>query len=257
MKRWLLLGILALGVSAPVLFSKNSADSPGSLFSSSSTNNPAYPNVAPRSPVVVAPSQWTNGTNSPFQLASTSDGHPPMTQPNQPDGANRPIVQGQIPIYNAFTSPREYLDSRITPDWVRTRWPRVSMAMGEDSLTGMRVALVSGPRPADIHGSLTYYFDNHQQLQRITFRGWTGEPSELVNYLTGQLGFTRQQSRSAGLYSLSSWGKKKGVLRLDYPPIIQREATTEQFMVLMELISPVSSLTISQLNSQILAAMGQ
>jgi hypothetical protein len=68
----------------------------------------------------------------------------------------------------------------LTPSWVSSRWPRVSTVLGEPKQLGMRVALISGTRPEDIAGSLTYYFDEHHQLQRITFTGLTGDPRRLL-----------------------------------------------------------------------------
>jgi hypothetical protein len=69
----------------------------------------------------------------------------------------------------------------LTPRWVAGRWPRVSTVAGEDpDQLAMRVVLVSGTRPDDIAGSLTYYFDRHHQLQRITFSGLTRDPRRLL-----------------------------------------------------------------------------
>jgi hypothetical protein len=131
------------------------------------------------------------------------------------------------------------------------------MTPGEDQLTGMRVALVSGPRPADIQGSLTYYFDSARQLQRITFRGWTGEPAELVQFLTTNQGLTKRSSQSAGFYKKTRWGNLQSFLRLDYPPVLLRDSSNEQLMVLLEINNPSGSLSVSQQNADILAAMGE
>jgi hypothetical protein len=69
----------------------------------------------------------------------------------------------------------------LTPQWVASRWPRVSTVAGSDpDQLGMRVVLVSGTRPDDIAGSLTYYFDRHHQMQRITFTGLTRDARRLL-----------------------------------------------------------------------------
>ena len=196
------------------------------------------------SPVIITPSQsGTIPAGTPFQLASSG-------------GANPPLVQNRPPIYNGFAYPGEYLNFQVTEDWIRDRWPRISVTPGEDDLTGMRVALVSGPRPVDLHGSLTYYFDRQQQLQRIAFRGWTGEPTQLIDWLTRQFRFSEQSGGDAQRYfESSSWGRRKGFLRLDRPPVLRQDAPTEQFMVLLEILNPSSSLSISQQNRQIIEAM--
>ena len=68
----------------------------------------------------------------------------------------------------------------LTPQWVSSRWPRVSTVLGEPEQLGMRVALVTGTRLDDVAGSLTYYFDQHHQLQRITFEGLTRDPKRVL-----------------------------------------------------------------------------
>lgn len=69
----------------------------------------------------------------------------------------------------------------LTPQWVASRWPRVSTVAGTDpDQLGMRVVLVSGTRPDDVAGSLTYFFDQYHQLQRITFSGLTRDPRRLL-----------------------------------------------------------------------------
>jgi len=68
----------------------------------------------------------------------------------------------------------------ITPQWVTSHWPRVSTVAGDTKQLGMRVPLVSGTRSDDIAGSLTYYFDEYHQLQRITFNGLTGDARRLL-----------------------------------------------------------------------------
>jgi len=67
-----------------------------------------------------------------------------------------------------------------TPQWVTATWPAVSTVAGDPKQLGMRVALVSGTAPDDIVGSLTYYFDDHHQLQRITFSGLTADPRKVL-----------------------------------------------------------------------------
>lgn len=68
----------------------------------------------------------------------------------------------------------------ITKAWVAQRWSRISMVHGDLDHLGMRVAWVSGIQPDDVAGSLTYYFDQHHQLQRITFTGQAVEPRRLL-----------------------------------------------------------------------------
>ncbi len=56
----------------------------------------------------------------------------------------------------------------VTVEWVMQRWPRVSTGLPYLQLQGYRVPLVTGTKVADLAGSLTYYFNARQQVQRIT-----------------------------------------------------------------------------------------
>lgn len=86
----------------------------------------------------------------------------------------------------------EALRFDITPGWVMTRWPRVSAGLAELQLQGYRVPLVTGTAEDDLAGALTYYFNPWQQVERITFRGTTGNAGKLIEYLVRQYRFGRR-----------------------------------------------------------------
>src|SRR5437762_1699241 len=88
----------------------------------------------------------------------------------------------------------------LTPQWVSSRWPRVSTVLGEPEQLGMRVALVTGTRPDDVAGSLTYYFDPHHQLQRITFEGLTRDPRRLLSAMVTPYGLKSLPTTGAAHY---------------------------------------------------------
>jgi hypothetical protein len=204
--------------------------------------------------------RWDDGQSAagedpgPFQLAGSS-GNPGSDQsvPGHFASSSGNAAWSE-PVYFAFAGPNEFLRFDLSPEWIRNRWPAVSVFQASDGLTGMRVPLVSGPRPQDIHGSLTYFLDSQQQIQRIGFRGWTGDPAELVNFLQSQ-GYVRVTSNGAGLFRRTSWGRNKGTLRLDHPPLKQSNTTTEQYMLLLEMVNPASSLNVSSETQTILDAM--
>jgi len=93
----------------------------------------------------------------------------------------------------------EVLRFDVTPDWVMQHWPRVSTGLGRLELDGYRVPLVTGAKPSDLAGALTYYFDPRQQVQQITFRGTTGDISNLVQLLTTRYKFARRVTNDPGL----------------------------------------------------------
>ncbi|MCC7083862.1 MAG: hypothetical protein IT427_02515 [Pirellulales bacterium] len=77
----------------------------------------------------------------------------------------------------------------ITPQWIISRWPRVTSGLPEPKLHGMRVALITGLLPDDLAGALTYYFTPTQQVARLTFSGTTGDPRRFVAFVKERFGF--------------------------------------------------------------------
>jgi hypothetical protein len=104
----------------------------------------------------------------------------------------------------AATSPAVSIEEAfrfdLKPQWVASRWSRVSTVLGQPKQLGMRVALVSGTRADDVAGSLTYYFDEHHQLQRITFTGLTGDPRRLLSAVVTPYGLQSQPTTGFARY---------------------------------------------------------
>ena len=133
----------------------------------------------------------------------------------------------------------------ISPDWVKSRWKRISTNPGDDDLQGLRVALVTGVNSWDLHGSLTYFFDASKQCQRITFRGWTGDPHRLLTLLSQRFGFEAQKTQLAGFYLARKFWKTTGGLLMKHPPVIYAENPTEQLAIVMEINNPAGRTKLS------------
>ena len=103
-----------------------------------------------------------------------------------------------------LTDLREVLQFEITPRWVLDRWPHVSTTRAEAQFNGLRVPLVTGTRAHDVAGSLTYYFDKHQQLQRISLSGMVGDDRHLVSVVTQSFALKPESAVGSGLY-LAKW----------------------------------------------------
>ncbi|MGQ9505193.1 MAG: DUF6690 family protein [Thermogutta sp.] len=88
----------------------------------------------------------------------------------------------------------------ITPDWIVTRWPRVTASLSAIQLQGYRVPLVTGIAEDDLAGTVTYYFNSARQLQRITFEGTTGAPNRLLFFLSTYYGFVYRPTNNPGVY---------------------------------------------------------
>jgi hypothetical protein len=122
----------------------------------------------------------------------------------------------------------------LAPAWVIQRWPRVSTGMGQVQMQGYRVALVTGTSEHDLAGSLTYYFNPRQQLQRIVFYGTTGDPGKLVAFLSARYGFARRILNDPGLFVYEvpgSGAKPSSFLQMQSFDIIKHSDPLKKFKV--------------------------
>jgi hypothetical protein len=71
----------------------------------------------------------------------------------------------------------------VTKEWVYRSWDRKTTAPTDVGLYAVRVPMVSGTQAASLAGSLTYFFNAQGQVEHISFRGRTGDPSRLVRFL--------------------------------------------------------------------------
>jgi hypothetical protein len=114
----------------------------------------------------------------------------------------------------------------IQPPWVLARFPNVSTVAGDPKQLGMRVALVTGTRPDDLAGSLTYYFDQHHQLQRITFTGRTGDARRLLGALVPVHGLKSLPTTGAAHYVAGDAKKPTSQVTVTYLPAMPSESNT-------------------------------
>ena len=164
-----------------------------------------------------------------------------------PGDANGPDLTAQPTDFLPVTNLAEIIRFDVYPNWVKSRWKRVSTNPGDAGLHGLRVAVVTGTNTWDLHGSLTYYFDVNQRAQRITFRGWTGDSSRLVNLLTSQFGLKAQPTHWAGAYAAqNNRGVPTAGLLMQHPAVITRENPVQQVAMVMELNHPQGSFQLSQ-----------
>jgi hypothetical protein len=145
----------------------------------------------------------------------------------------------------------------VYPNWVKSRWARVSTCDELQGLAGMRVALATGPLPTDLCGSLTYYFDDRHRAQRILFRGWTGDASRLIDMLIRRFEFEPRRTTSAGLYVKKSWGVTTGVAFLEHPITVEQAAPERQVQVYVELTHPDGRLPVRPEAQEFLARQEQ
>jgi hypothetical protein len=151
--------------------------------------------------------EWLGG-----QTASVPSSQPPAVQAaadaDKKPGAEAtktPTVSPPVPLEPALEGLPIYdfadiFRFDISPGWIMSRWSRVSAGLGTLQLHGYRVPLVTGTAEDDLAGSLTYYFNATQQVQRITFSGTTGDARRLVHFITRRYGFARRVANDPSLF---------------------------------------------------------
>ena len=106
----------------------------------------------------------------------------------------------------------------LTTTWVLGHWPRVSAALADVDLQGYRTPLITGTQIDDLAGSLTYYFNKRQRVQRITFFGTTGDTRRLVSLLALRHGFVRELNADPSLFLYRVRENRKVISELRIKP---------------------------------------
>lgn len=133
----------------------------------------------------------------------------------------------------------------LTPDSITQNWSRVTTTQSEHFLLGMRVAVVTGPEISDLAGSMTYYFDEQDQLQRISLQGFTGDASRLIAHCEQGYKLEKQASLDAGMY-IAQWnGMPTSVLHVARAPIIRADSPRTQYYVTLEINRPSARMQLS------------
>jgi len=135
----------------------------------------------------------------------------------------------------------------ITPRWVLDNWPHVSTTRADGELDGLRVPLITGTRPQDVAGSLTYYFDKQRVVQRIALDGMVGDERHLVSIATRVFQLQTEPQSGAGVF-VSKWnGKVTSALWIRRLPVVSVENPYQQFEFAMELNRPNHTFGLSPL----------
>jgi hypothetical protein len=167
------------------------------------------------------------------------------TEPGMPGKLGSWFQSSPAPLTNLDTGPElppvaleEALRLDISPVWVTSRWSRVSTVLGETDQMGLRVALVTGTEPADVAGSLTYYFDSRHTLQRITFTGLTGDESRIITHLMNRFGLKPQPTIAAGLYQAPAGPNQVSQAQVNHLPVVRNTAPNSRVELLVDLHRP-------------------
>ena len=178
--------------------------------------------------------EWTASSDqpaAPASLTATASLRPDPRYGNK--SANAASSTGPTQLAEVFRFD-------ISPSWVTGQWHEVTLGMADVELFGHRVMLVTGKNPADLAGSLTYYFDGNNSVQRIRFEGVTGDPRPLVAELATKYRFVRCRADVAGaeVYQVHRDGKARGDLRVRSAPIVRADSPLGRYSVSLAIDRP-------------------
>ena len=186
-----------------------------------------------------APGGWFTSTTDSSGMGSAASGYwnANGADPQLDGQSSTGSSDGSWEQANAISvhSLREVLRFDISPNWVMQRFPRVSTVHSNMQLDGMRVPLITGTQPTDLAGTLTYYFDSYQRLQRVNVHAVTGDPSRFVAELQHGYKFQQQPALGASLYTLEWNGKPTSLVVTTPAPIIESSSPLARFNVFIEL----------------------
>lgn len=128
----------------------------------------------------------------------------------------------------------------LSPQWVYRHWARKSTALSNLNFYGVRVPLVTGTDVNDVAGSLTYYFGAGGRVERITFRGRTGDARPLIALAMSQYGLRRQRPETPGnlLYEVRWNGRATSRLRISPASVIWASVPHATYAVELDLNRP-------------------
>jgi hypothetical protein len=133
----------------------------------------------------------------------------------------------------------------VTPAWVRSIWSRVTPQRLETGWYALRVPLVTGTEPADVAGSLTYYFNRQDFVERITLTGLTDDP-ELLSSLVQQYYALRPYAVTGrGLWLSFYQDVPIGMLRIEDAALLRPGQPQSRYRIELELNLPRPGATLS------------
>ena len=168
-------------------------------------------------------------------IGGQSQGLPAI--PGAPASTNRVPLNG-----TQFTSIDQVLRFDVSKEWVYQNWDRKSTGPTDVGLFSVRVPLVMAPQMYALAGSLTYYFNDQGQVEHISFRGRTGDSTQLVQYLTTTYQFQHIPSPTGEqVYQVQYEGQVQSELRTHPEAVLWLNSPNQSIAVELELARPGSS----------------
>ncbi len=151
------------------------------------------------------------------------------------------FAPGQLASHHALPTAhqlRDVLRFEISPQSVTSMFNRVSMVLADVNLDGMRVPLVTGTQSTDLAGTLTYYFDRYQRLQRLSLHGLTGDPNRLVSELQQLYDLRQEPALGGGLFLITWNGQPTSVMHIAPAAVINSSDQYARYTIFLELNLP-------------------
>jgi hypothetical protein len=176
--------------------------------------------------------------------AEATSNFPEMSSKNwlnpAPRGPGHEIYPVNTPLEGIpSVSLEEVFRFDVTKEWVYERWARKSTALAELGSYGVRMPLVTGTQIYDLAGSLTYFFDSSGNVQRISFKGNTGDTTKVVA-LVQQLGLQHQTTAVVGeqLFQIKQGSDVFSELRTRPSSVLWSSSPHDSFAVELDLQRP-------------------
>jgi hypothetical protein len=109
----------------------------------------------------------------------------------------------------------------------------------------VRVPLVTGTDTDDIAGSLTYYFNPQNFVERITLYGYTGDAEPLITLVQQQYHLQPLTAAGRGLYFSFYEAVPIGILKVEDAPIQSMDGERNRYRIELELNLPRPGASLS------------
>lgn len=156
-----------------------------------------------------------------------------------PVGFQHPLAVDPERVETPLVSMSDAFRFNVSPQWVMSRWPRVTSGLPDAKLHGMRVTLITGLMYDDLAGALTYYFTPGQKVARLTFSGTTGDPRRFVAMAKERFGFEPFNAQpGVEKYEIRWNGKAHSELLIKAASVIRASSPNSRFEIQMSIVDP-------------------
>lgn len=164
-----------------------------------------------------------------------------------------PQAEAELTDADGIITPiAEALRFDVTPQYVAQRWSRVSTSLRDRGLKGMRVPLVTGTDPADLFGSVTYFFDGSNRVRRIKIQGYTSDVGSIAEFVQTRFRLMEYSTMSGKIFIAYQGHIPISLLHVEAPPIISNQLNHSRKEIHLEINAPSENAVLSNASLEIL-----